>query len=449
MSFRWLFHYIEFIHNRIYYKNFFVEGNENMPQQSEAVVVASCHQNAINDPLAIEFAFADRTVNLFARGGLFENKFLNYFFRSIHVIPAYRMRTDGEESLGKNFTEFDQVEEKLFNNEWVGIFPEATNQTRHYLGEFSLGYLRMAFQAAERQNFEKEVKILPIAIHYDNYHRFRRNCLVRIAPAVSLQPFYELYKTKPRTAQRQVNALVRESIRSVMLDIQSEENYEAIDYIRNTYGVKYAAQRGLDPKYLPGKLDSDMQLCRTIEERAASEPEKLKDVFASALELKSKTYSAGIRDWVLRNNDSPLWIILHGITLLCLLPVFLYTLIPNILILLAPIPLCKKMDKIGGPFVMFKGGVQIVISSLVTAPILYIAVFILEFIYLGWMTATLHFILQPWLLIYAWSYYEYARKYLCLIRFKLGTLFARGKKRAAGLRAIRSSLWSKLDELCA
>ena len=266
---------------------------------------------------------------------------------------------------------------------------------------------------------------------------------------MSLQPFYELYKTKPRTAQRQVNALVRESIRSVMLDIQSEENYEAIDYIRNTYGVKYAAQRGLDPKYLSKKLDSDMQLCRTLVDHSASEPEKMKELFASALELKSKTYSAGIRDWVLRNNDSALWLILYGITLLCLLPVFLYTLIPNILIMLAPIPLCKKMDKIGGPFVMFKGGVQIVISSLVTAPILYIAVFVLEFIYLGWMTATLHFIMQPWLLIYAWTYYEYARKYLSLIRFKFGTLFARGKERASGLRALRGSLWSKLDELCA
>ena len=449
MSFRWLFHYIEFIHNKIYYKNFFVEGKEHIPPQNDAVVVASCHQNAINDPLAIEFAFANRTINLFAKGSLFNNKFLNYFFRSIHVIPAYRLRTDGEESLGKNFTEFDQVEKKLFNGEWVGIFPEATNQTRHYLGEFSLGYLRMAFQAAERQNFEKDVKILPMAIHYDNYHRFRHNCLVRIAPAVSLQPFYELYRTKPRTAQRQANMLIRESIRSVMLDVQNEEDYEAIDYIRNTYGVKYAANKGANPKYLPERLNSDIDLCRKLEANFTSKPEPTKQLFERVLNLKSMTYRADIRDWVLSNNYSALRLTLYGICLLCLLPLFVLSLIPNLLIYIAPIPLCKKMDSIGGPFVMFKGGVQIVVSSLITAPLLYTAVFITQVIFAGWLFAILWLVMTPVILVFGWNYYNYALKYLKLIKFKFGTLFAKGKLRERELRDLRSAIWAKLDEICA
>ena len=283
-----LFKYIQFIHNHIYYSNFFVEGKENVPEKSEAVVIASCHQNAINDPLALEFAFANRTVNLFAHGNLFRNPIINRFFRSIHVIPAYRMRTDGEESLSKNFTEFENVEKKLFNGEWTGIFPEATNQTRRFLGEFSLGYLRMAFQAAERQNFEKDVKVLPVAIHYDNYHRFRHNCLVRIAPAVSLQPFYELYKTKPRTAQRQVNALVRESIQNMMIDLPDEESYEAIEYIRETYGRRYAVTHGANPDILPQKLSTDIKLTSILKAYTDAKPEEARKLFADVSELKSQ-----------------------------------------------------------------------------------------------------------------------------------------------------------------
>lgn len=446
MNFRWLFHYIKLIHNSIYYRVFSVEGRENIPPQSDAVIIASCHQNAINDPLSIEFAFENRTVNLFARGSLFNNRFLNYFFRSIHVIPAYRMRTDGEESLSKNYTEFDNVEERLFNNEWAGIFPEATNQTRHYLGEFSLGYLRMAFQAAEKQNFEKDVKILPVAIHYDNYHRFRHRCLVRIAPAISLQPLYELYKTKPRTAQRQANAMVRESIHSMMLDIQTESHYEAIDYIRESYGIRYAAQKGLDPRVLSQKLDSDIKLAARMEQYLSEDEEGAKALFSDVLKLKKMTLSRGVRDWVLCNKDSNLWLSLYGVTLLCLLPLFLFALIPNLLIYIAPIPLCKKMDSIGGPFVMFKGGVQIVVSALITAPLLYIIYFIISLIYLGWLHATIFTLLQPMILIFGWEYYEYAKKYLSLIRYRFGTVFAR--KKTEELLSVRREIWNKLDEIC-
>ncbi|MBQ6732706.1 MAG: 1-acyl-sn-glycerol-3-phosphate acyltransferase [Paludibacteraceae bacterium] len=444
-----LFKYIQFIHNYIYYSNFFVEGKENVPEKSEAVVIASCHQNAINDPLALEFAFANRTVNLFAHGNLFRNPIINRFFRSIHVIPAYRMRTDGEESLSKNFTEFENVEKKLFNGEWTGIFPEATNQSRRFLGEFSLGYLRMAFQAAERQNFEKDVKVLPVAIHYDNYHRFRHNCLVRIAPAVSLLPFYELYKTKPRTAQRQVNALVRESIQNMMIDLPDEESYEAIEYIRETYGRRYAVTHGANPDILPQKLSTDIKLTSILKAYADAKPEEAGKLFADVSELKSQTRKAGIRDWVLANKDSSWWLVLYCIMLLCLLPVFLYTLIPNLLIYLAPIPFCKKFDSIGGPFVMFKGGVQIVLSSLVTAPLLYTAGFILHGIYIGWLFAAIWTLLQPAALVFGWNYYNFALKTLSISRFRIGTLFASGKEKAASLRTLRASIWHKLDELCA
>ncbi|MCQ2368983.1 MAG: 1-acyl-sn-glycerol-3-phosphate acyltransferase, partial [Paludibacteraceae bacterium] len=147
MNFRFLYHYIQFFHNHIYYRKIEIKGKENIPDKNEATIIVANHQNAINDPLALEFAFPDRAINLFAHGALFRNKIVNSFFRSIHVIPAYRMRTDGEESLGKNYDEFASVEDKIFNGESVGIFPEATNQTSRFLGEFSLGYLRMAFAA--------------------------------------------------------------------------------------------------------------------------------------------------------------------------------------------------------------------------------------------------------------------------------------------------------------
>lgn len=448
MQFKPLYNYIGFFLNNIYYKYVHINGKENIPAKDEAVIIAANHQNAINDPLALEYAFKDRTINLFAHGNLFRNPIMNKFLRSIHVIPAYRMRTDGEESLGKNYDEFSKVEEMLFKGEWAGIFPEATNMTGHWLGEFSLGYLRMAFAAAEKCNFEKDVKILPVSIHYDNYHRFRHSLCINIAPAVSLSQFYDLYKTKPRTAQRQANQLIRSSIEQGMLNVTDLDNYDAIDYIRNTYGIKYCASKGKWYSYLPDKLKTDQMLINELEKAYADNTEYVQDIYNNALILKEKTRNAGIRDWVITNDMSKAWIMIY---LLCifipLFPVFIYSLIPNIIAYLAPIPLCKKFDKIGGPFVMFKGGVQIILTTLIVCPIIHLVPFITMICmasnWIGYLWAIVWILTQSLMLIFGWEYYNHLKKFISLIRFRI----LKKTPKMQEIISIRSSLWGNLDKI--
>ena len=52
----------------------------------------------------------------------------------------------------------------MMKGEAVVIFPESYHQDKHHLGDFSLGYLRMAFETAEQYHFEQEISILPMAI---------------------------------------------------------------------------------------------------------------------------------------------------------------------------------------------------------------------------------------------------------------------------------------------
>jgi len=446
MHFRLLYHYIGYF-IKLYYKKIYINGKENIPGKDEAVIVVSNHQNAINDPLALEYAFPGRTINLFAHGNLFKKPLLNRFFRAIHVIPAYRMRTDGEESLSKNFTEFTHIGELLFKGEWAGIFPEATNMTGHWLGEFSLGYLRMAFSAAESAEFKKNIKILPVTIHYDNYHRFQKSISINILPSISLEPYYELYKTKPRTAQRQVNQLVRESIESNMLNVKDLDNYEAIDYIRERYGIKYCASKGLYYKILPDKLKTDIELVSKLEKESEKQREKIEKLYNKVIELKNATLKAGIRDWVLTNNMSTSWICIYCLTLLLLSPAFILGIIPNLLIYLAPIPLCKKFDKIGGPFVMFKGGVQILLSALITYPIaLLVPIALLCCTAVDWhgyLFALAWFLLETWLIIFCWSYIDNVKKLFSLIRFRI----LKNSSEMTKILALRAKIWRELDEI--
>ena len=232
--------YMRFVHDSLYYRNVDIIGRENVPEYGTPTLVVANHQSALSDPIGLHFAFHKEKVTIFARGDIFNNPKLGGFFRWIGLLPAYRLRTDGEETLGKNYGAFEEAGDRLLDGGIVAIFPEAVNQDKHWLGEWSQGYLCMAFEAAERDGFKTDIKVLPAAVHYSHYFSARKDMMIKFGEPMSLMPYYERYKSKPRTVWREVNAEMRRRVDNMMLNITDLANYDAIDYIRETYGVRYA-----------------------------------------------------------------------------------------------------------------------------------------------------------------------------------------------------------------
>ena len=114
----------------------------------------------------------------------------------------------------------------------------------------------------------------------------RNRMLVKFGTPISLQPYYELYKTKPRTAQREVNKLVREQISGLMLDIRDLDNYDAIDFIRTTYGIDYAKKNGVDPDDLPNRLLSDKELVAKLADAKSADENGMNQLYQEARDLK-------------------------------------------------------------------------------------------------------------------------------------------------------------------
>ena len=161
------------------------------------------HQNALNDAMGVLFAINDRKPHFIARADVFDiHPLFKKFLLWIGLLPAFRMQYKGGTALEKNASTFELSEQSLIDGDVVLIFPESGHQTIHWLGYFSLGYTRMAFQAAEKTNFEKEIFILPAINHYSKYNGLKNDMLVRFGKPVSIKPWYELHKTKPRTAER-------------------------------------------------------------------------------------------------------------------------------------------------------------------------------------------------------------------------------------------------------
>ncbi len=384
---------IRFLHNILYYRHIYLVDKENIPPVHTPLLIVSNHQNALNDPLGILFSFKDRVVTIFTRADIFKNRFVGKILRSLYLLPAYRLNIDGEETLRYNNIMFKEAGNRLLGGHAVAIFPEGINQTKRWLGDFSSAYLKMAFETAERDNFEKDIMILPMCNHYSDYFAMRSDMMLKFGKPISLKPYYDLYKEKPRTAQRTVNHLVRQEIEDLMLNITDLDNYEAIDYLRNTYGIKYAQRLYVNPNILPDKLVADKKLVAELDRLKTENPELSKQIYDKAIELKSKFISYRIKEEDLDRQDSRFSSVLMGFAFVLLLPVFVISMIPNVLVYYSVEPFAQRFKRKGGKAAMFTSGVRFAMMSLYSLPLFWTLFVVFEWIYLGWIVALCHAVL--------------------------------------------------------
>ena len=128
--------YLRFVHNKLYYRDYRIIDKHKIPQDGTPVLIVSNHQNCLNDPLAVQFTFYDRKINVFARADVFKNPIARRFLNFLGLIPAYRMSHEGIESVGNNRRTFDIASDALVKGRTVLMYPEAGQQTKRGLVNF-------------------------------------------------------------------------------------------------------------------------------------------------------------------------------------------------------------------------------------------------------------------------------------------------------------------------
>ena len=413
--------YVRFLHDKIYYKETYVVNPEAVPADGTPCLIASNHQNCMNDPLGLVTSFHDRKLHVITRADVFMvSPVADKFLRAIGLLPAFRLDYEGEGALGKNAETFRASEQALIDGKTLLMYPEAGHQDKRWLGTFSFGYTKMAFEAAELGNFEKEVFILPACNHYSHYFGMRNRMLVKFGTPISLQPYYELYKNKPRTAQREVNKLVREQISNLMLDIRDLNNYDAIDFIRTTYGIDYAKTQGVNPDDLPNRLLSDKNLVARLDEAYKSEDTYLQATVASAYEIarvvRKGIDDLGITEAHLRYSVNPIALGFQLLMLLILLPLWIFSWWPSMLVYWIPMSIFKA--KMKDP--MFEGTLLFGSAALFTLPLFSLITLLVTGFFSGWVPALIYVALFPFLLLFCWKYAMFGKKTLqtlkCLVK---------------------------------
>ena len=430
--------YLQFVNSGLYFSKEHVVGIENVPVNGTPLVIVSNHQNCLNDPLSVCLNLTDRRLNFIARANVFNNPIAGKFLRKIGMLPAYRMSHEGYASVSKNRAMMDAAGQALSDGETLMMFPEAGHQDKRWLGTFKIGYLKIAFEAAEKLNFEHDVMILPSCNHYSNYFHARTDMVIRFGEPISLMPYYEKFKEEPRATMFEINEIVRERIKSLMLHIEDLEHYDQIDFLRETgYGRKYAMEHGYKFKYLPSRLLSDQKLVSALQEAHKEHPEEMEKVYADTAEYAAGLKKLHIRDWLFIRNPKWPMALLRAFWLLLMLPLFIVSIIPTALLFVIPKIFLKSMIKDR----MFNSSFHVGVSVFVSVPLCLILPTVLLWVFLGTWWGLGYMVAFPFMFVMAWNYMRYFWRFIGTCRF-----ISRGNRDTISkLRELRTSIYERLD----
>jgi 1-acyl-sn-glycerol-3-phosphate acyltransferase len=443
---------ISFTFNNLMFRHVYYMNTKNVPPDGTPLVIVENHQNCLIDAIAVLLSNSNsnRKIHFIARADIFSvSGILTKFMRYLGVMPAYRANFEGIEAVGKNEKTFAESEELVAGGEAVMLFPEAGHQNKRWLGDFTSGYTTLAFNAAKKSDFLEEVFILPCANHYSRYYPIQGDMLIKYGKPISLKPYYELYKSQPRTAQREVNELVRAQIKEMMLNIEDLDNYDAIDFLRTNFGANYAHQNNLDYKELPEQLIADKQMVEAIGNLPAVGIKN--KIFDEAQELKKGLEENEISFKTLTNvpleNGKKIFgmdavkcrMIVRCVCLVLLLPLWIFSLWPAYFIYVIPQPFAKRMND-----PMLRGSFLLGFSAIITIPLFYLISFLLACKIFTVLMGVIYVCLLPLLSLFAWYYCSYS------FGLKEEYRFYKNRK-SAKLRALKDlrdrledELWSAL-----
>lgn len=208
---------------KLFYKKIIIEGKENIPKNCP-IIFASNHQNALMDPLAILYA-SNRQVVFAARADMFKNKTVAKILNFLKIIPIFRMK-DGKENLQKNDITFNLSIKILENNRSICLFPEATHNDKRQLLPHKKAIPKLAFLAEEKNNFNLDIKIVPIGIYYSDYSKIGSTLYIKIGKCISVKDYKTEYYENPLTAINLLKNNLFDESRKLVIDIQNDEYYK-------------------------------------------------------------------------------------------------------------------------------------------------------------------------------------------------------------------------------
>lgn len=381
-----------FWHNNVFYRRVIVFGRENI-NPDHHLIFAPNHQNALMDALAVLFTHKGQPVFL-ARADIFRKKpiaAILYFFK---ILPVYRIR-DGYSSLKGNDEIFTKTIDVLKNKNGLVILPEGDHAGFRRLRQLKKGICRVAFQSDEETGFTLNIKLIPVGLEFSNYSRFRQVLTVVYGKPVEVSEFYDLYKKSPEIALNELRSRLSDEMKSNMVHIESEEDYEALDELRSMINGKFS-----DDVKFP-KIFRDRILINKLNLLKDSDPPLYKKICSLSLLVKQKAKDLKTNYRLLEKKKHPLgWLLAGMIGIIITFPLFIYGNVFNLVFLEIP---NLQIRKIRDP--QFHSSIRYALSLVLAFVLLPLYLIFSLIIFSSWWLGLIVFITIPLSGLFAWNYY--------------------------------------------
>ena len=359
-------------HTRVAYRRFEVHGKKQIPKNS-AVVFGVNHSNTLMDALVL--LSADNIKKVFiARGDIFKNPTVAKILNFLRILPIFRIR-NGVAAVRQNDDSLDKAVDVIHDHVDLYLFPEGTHRTKHSLMRMGKGLFHIAVDANKQFGDKSPVYIIPTAIEYGDYFRYRSTAMINFGQPINVTEFFK--NTTEENEAVNINLLkdqLHDEISKLFTFIPDDEDYDAIWEIVKMKNEKRAG--GLYQKMLRNRATVEKVL-KYREEH----PEEAKNLFERVLDFAKERKRQKIsvmstaRKYPLVNFLWKLAVLLIG------LPYFAASAIVNLPVWLTTLIIKGKLvDKAFSNTVSY--GVEFVLF-----PLVFIVGTILLFCYLPWYWA--------------------------------------------------------------
>ncbi|MDR0206884.1 MAG: 1-acyl-sn-glycerol-3-phosphate acyltransferase [Bacteroidales bacterium] len=322
--------YYRFALRDIFFKEHVIIGQENIPPPGTPIFIVANHQNSLNDGLVIVTMFKDyrQPVSL-ARGDTFKNDTVAKILRFWKVMPTYRLKdSEGKSDLLKNLETFQIAANVLKDGGVIIMFPEAMHQQGRYLTTFKKGVPRVCFEAEAGADFNLNLQILPVNLHYSSVQLFREKTLIEIGKPYTISEFFEIYKTNPNEAYLKFNEKTREVLKSMVLHIEDKEHYEEYDTLREMIRDIRIINNYKRFNYYD-EFKEEKKVVAKIDEMKLKEEGKFLNLMSETKQYSNLLHKLNFKDWLVNKKINTFRVVTKSFLMVLLFPVFLFGFINN------------------------------------------------------------------------------------------------------------------------
>ena len=393
-------------HTRRSYRRFEVHGKKNIPKDS-ALIFGVNHSNTLMDALVL--LSADNIKKVFiARGDIFKNPIVAKILNFLRILPIFRIR-NGVAAVRQNDDSLNKAVDVIHDHVDLYLFPEGTHRTKHSLMRMGKGLFHIAVDANKQFGDKNPVYIIPTAIEYGDYFRYRSTAMINFGQPINVTEFFK--NTSEENEAANINVLkdqLHDEISKLFTYIPDDEDYDAIWEIVKMKNEKRAG--GLRQKMLRNRATVDKVL-KFREEQPEEAKSFFKRVMDFAEERKRQKISvmSTARKYPLLNFLWKFAVLLVG------LPYFLASAVVNLPVWLTTLIIKGKLtDKAFNNTVSF--GVEFVLF-----PIIFVVGTIILFCNLPWYSALVGTVLLHFSYMVFVDYCELCRRWISDVRWTFKT----------------------------